>query len=194
MKPTAHDILQAAGKHMQDRSATFDKPQGERSIPATVQAFNAVTGHQLTAEQGWIFVMLLKAVRSQQGDFLVDSYEAGAAYFALAGEQAAADRQVETRFPTHQETEAGEHTDWDAAESRMDVVGSNGNNGEHYPDADGWIENTGVMPVEKGALVDVRHRDGDIFYSEPAGDVGSAAEIWSHSPCGGYITHYRLSK
>lgn len=34
---------------------------------------------------------LLKAVRSQQGRFKADNYEDGAAYFALAGEAAAAE-------------------------------------------------------------------------------------------------------
>lgn len=89
----APDILSAALGHMQDRAATYDKPEGERSMPATVAAFNAITGLGLTAEQGWLFALLLKAVRSQQGGFKQDNYEDGAAYFALMGEQAAADRK-----------------------------------------------------------------------------------------------------
>src|SRR5690606_25193145 len=89
----AHDILQAAAGHMKDRAATYDKPEGERSMGATVEAFKAVTGHQLTEEQGWLFMSLLKAVRSQQGGYRADSYEDGAAYFALAGEAAARDRK-----------------------------------------------------------------------------------------------------
>lgn len=36
-------------------------------------------------------MMFVKAVRSQQGDFKLDNYEDGAAYFALMGEQASAD-------------------------------------------------------------------------------------------------------
>jgi hypothetical protein len=56
----------------------------------TVKAFNAITGHELTVEQGWLFMALLKAVRTQQGDFRLDNYEDGAAYFALMGEQASA--------------------------------------------------------------------------------------------------------
>lgn len=89
---TANEILQAAAGHMQDRAATYDKPEGERSMGATVEAFKAVTGHQLTEEQGWLFMVLLKAVRSQQGGLRMDSYEDGAAYFSLAGEAAARDR------------------------------------------------------------------------------------------------------
>jgi hypothetical protein len=88
---TASDILTAAAKHQQDRAATYDK-DGERSIPATVDAFNAVTGHCLTHEQGWLFMCLLKLVRSQQGEYKADNYEDLAAYSALLGEQAAKDR------------------------------------------------------------------------------------------------------
>jgi hypothetical protein len=89
---TAANILQNALGHMQDRAATYDKPDGERSMGATVDAFKAVTGVLMTEEQGWLFMALLKAVRSQQGAYRADSYEDGAAYFALAGESAAKER------------------------------------------------------------------------------------------------------
>lgn len=89
---TAANILQSALGHMQDRAATYDKPYGERSMGATVDAFKAVTGVLMTEEQGWLFMALLKAVRSQQGAYRADSYEDGAAYFALAGESAAKER------------------------------------------------------------------------------------------------------
>ncbi|MGL4757265.1 MAG: DUF6378 domain-containing protein [Aeromonadaceae bacterium] len=89
---TAHSILEAAGGHMRDRAATYDKPEGERSMGATVDAFRAITGHKLTEEQGWLFMQLLKAVRSQQGAYRADSYEDGAAYVSLAGEAAARER------------------------------------------------------------------------------------------------------
>ena len=90
----AHQILEAGLGHMRDRAATYDKPQGERSMGATVEAFRAITGHDLTEEQGWLFMALLKAVRSQHGQFRADSYEDGAAYFALAGEAAHRDRLI----------------------------------------------------------------------------------------------------
>lgn len=92
MTTKAPDILTAALGHMHDRAATYDKPEGERSMPATVAAFNALTGHNLTAEQGWAFMVLLKLCRTQQGGHRPDNYEDGAAYFALMGEQAACDR------------------------------------------------------------------------------------------------------
>ena len=77
---------------MEDRAATYDRPDGERSMGATVRAFEAVSGVRLTEEQGWLFMAILKAVRSQQGAYRADSYEDGAAYFALAGEAAAKTR------------------------------------------------------------------------------------------------------
>lgn len=85
----ANEILTRAAGHLADRAKTYDKPEGERSMRATVEAFKAVTGHDLTETQGWLFMVLLKAVRSQQGAFKMDSFEDGAAYFALAGESAA---------------------------------------------------------------------------------------------------------
>jgi len=84
----AADILKAAAGHMDDRAATYDKPEGERSMRATVVAFEAITGVRMTEEQGWLFMVTLKAVRSQQGQFKQDNYEDGAAYFALAAESA----------------------------------------------------------------------------------------------------------
>lgn len=89
---TAAGILQTAAQHMQERAATYDQPQGERSISKTVAMFNALTGDCLTDEQGWLFMTCLKMVRAQAGRYRADSYEDGAAYFALAGESAAQER------------------------------------------------------------------------------------------------------
>jgi len=88
----AHEVLEQGAKHLKDRAVTYDNPKGERSMQATITAFNAITGHRLTTEQGWLFMTLLKAVRSQQGEFKADNYEDGAAYFALMCEEAASKR------------------------------------------------------------------------------------------------------
>ena len=93
-KTTAPKILDAAIKHLTARAVTYDKPEGERSMAATTAAFYVLTGKHLTEEQGWLFMALLKMVRAQSGNFKLDSYEDGAAYFALAGEAAAEDRGV----------------------------------------------------------------------------------------------------
>lgn len=149
--PTAPSILEAGLGHMKDRAVTYDKPQGERSMGATIAAFNAVTGHQLTEEQGWLFQVLLKAVRSQQGAFRLDCYEDGAAYFGLMGEAAFSERVVRPMLtdclmgkrdctcercaakaadPVYAATQDG------FDEARADAIGQNGNDGEHYAGID----------------------------------------------------------
>jgi len=88
----ASSFLSAGLQHMKDRASTYDNAQGERSMEKTVAAFNAAMGTELTSEQGWLFMSMLKLIRSQQGMFKADNYEDAAAYFALAGEQAFKDR------------------------------------------------------------------------------------------------------
>ena len=146
---TAANILTAALGHMRDRAATYDKPEGERSMGATVDAFQAVTGVSMTEEQGWLFMALLKAVRSQQGAYRADSYEDGAAYFALAGEAAVRDRNggwtdkaikaaaLPSAFGQQNmidpaDVEIASAIDDDS--ERMQAIGQNGNGGEHYDD------------------------------------------------------------
>jgi hypothetical protein len=90
----AEDILTKAAGHLADRAKTYDRPEGERSMEKTVQMFNTLAGTQLTTEQGWLFMVLLKMVRSQQGDYKADNYEDGAAYFALAGERTSAPKKL----------------------------------------------------------------------------------------------------
>lgn len=89
---TAASILTAALGHMEDRAKTYDAPGGERSMGKTVAAFNVITGHNLTEEAGWLFMEILKQVRSQQGDYRADNYEDMVAYAALRGECAARER------------------------------------------------------------------------------------------------------
>ena len=89
---TAASILTAALGHMEDRAKTYDAPGGERSMGKTVAAFNVITGQKLTEEAGWLFMEILKQVRSQQGDYRADNYEDMVAYAALRGECAARER------------------------------------------------------------------------------------------------------
>jgi hypothetical protein len=91
---SAASILEAGIGHMKDRAATYDQESGERSIGSTVAAFNAITGDGLmnTEERGWLFMSLLKMVRSQNGNYKRDNYEDLAAYAGLCGESAAQER------------------------------------------------------------------------------------------------------
>lgn len=84
----AHEFLEKALGHMQDRAATYDSAKGERSMGKTVAMFNAMYEQELTEEQGWAFMCLLKLVRTSQGDFRADNYEDLAAYAGLMGESA----------------------------------------------------------------------------------------------------------
>ena len=92
MIKTAGDFLGAALGHLEDRASTYDNPTGERSMGRTVEAFNAITGHKLSEEQGWLFMSCLKLVRSQQGMYKADNYEDLIAYGSLQGECAAKER------------------------------------------------------------------------------------------------------
>lgn len=84
----AFEFLEQGVSEMKDRAATYDAPEGERSMAKTVAMFNALTGYNLTDEQGWKFMVCLKLVRSEQGAFRADSFVDGSAYFGLAGETA----------------------------------------------------------------------------------------------------------
>ena len=84
---SATDFLQAAHDEMEARASERDT-EAERSMSSTVNAFNAVYGTNLTEEQGWMFMVFLKAARSRGGNIRIDDYVDGSAYFALAGEAA----------------------------------------------------------------------------------------------------------
>jgi hypothetical protein len=74
---------------MKDRAIQRDTPGGERTMAKTVAMHNLITGKDLTEEQGWLFMVMLKIVRGSQGEFREDDYVDAAAYCALQGEAAA---------------------------------------------------------------------------------------------------------
>lgn len=84
---TAPNLLAAAKHHMDARAATYDKPEGERSMGKTVEVFNAFHGTSITEAQGWHFMEILKRVRlfSAPG-YHADSAEDAVSYSALLGE------------------------------------------------------------------------------------------------------------
>lgn len=90
--PKAVQILNEAVAIMAERGRSYDRSgvEAERSMPKIVAMFNALTGHELTPEQGWKFMCCLKLARSEQGEYREDNYLDGAAYMALAGEEAEA--------------------------------------------------------------------------------------------------------
>jgi hypothetical protein len=70
------------------RGEERDQPDGERTIPRCVTAFNAITGHKLSNEDGWMFMEVLKQCRSVQGAYKYDDYRDRLGYAALAAEEA----------------------------------------------------------------------------------------------------------
>lgn len=67
----ATDLLQSAYNQIGDRAARRDT-ETERSMSSTVSAFNALYGTNLTEEQGWMFMVFLKAARAKGGRVRVD--------------------------------------------------------------------------------------------------------------------------
>jgi hypothetical protein len=87
---TASGFLRRAEQIMTERGKQYDKPEGERSMPATVTAFNAITGRDLRADEGWLLLTLLKHVRLfGKTEFHQDSAIDGIAYAALMAEEKA---------------------------------------------------------------------------------------------------------
>lgn len=82
----APGLLQSAATAIGDRAALRDQPSGERSMARAVATFNAMYGQQLTEQQGWQFMVLLKMARSASGRMHPDDFIDQASYSALAGE------------------------------------------------------------------------------------------------------------
>ena len=91
----APEYLNRSIATLAQRAKTYDSPAGEKSIGKTVRVFNALTQHNLSDQDGWLFMLCLKLSRSQQGgEFQSDTFVDLASYAALMGE-AADDRQYQ---------------------------------------------------------------------------------------------------
>lgn len=82
---SAVSILEQAQDCIGDRAAERDR-ESERSMRATIEAFNAMYGTKLTEQHGWMFMVFLKASRAHGGAYKEDDYIDMSAYAALAGE------------------------------------------------------------------------------------------------------------
>ena len=85
-------MLNQAIKDQANRASVRDTDT-ERSMAKAVDMFNRLYQKDLTEEQGWMFMVLLKASRSAGGSFRSDDYADGASYFALCGEAASNERE-----------------------------------------------------------------------------------------------------
>jgi hypothetical protein len=88
MSKTASEYLQEAIDTLGQRGKEYDRSQQqERSMEKIVVAFNWITGQDLTEQQGWAFMQVLKLVRLHNNDrFHEDSALDAIAYAALAAE------------------------------------------------------------------------------------------------------------
>lgn len=92
---SAESFLNQAASTMQQRGKDYDQPTGERSMGRTVTAFNAITGHSLTEQDGWEFMLILKQVRQwSTPKYHEDSAVDSVAYAALLAEALAAAKGV----------------------------------------------------------------------------------------------------
>jgi hypothetical protein len=85
---TAAEILRTAAETMEERGKQYDSPTGERSMGKAVAAFNAITGRDISVEEGWLLLGLVKDVRQYtSGRRHADSAIDRVAYAALEAEE-----------------------------------------------------------------------------------------------------------
>lgn len=116
MKST--EFLQAAIDVQAERGKQYDKPSGERSMAATVSAFNCITGSMLEESDGWMFLGLLKLVRQSQNpekyhhDSALDFVAYASLYAEAASEQCGQldEQEVDSDMPKW--SEAPEWAEW----------------------------------------------------------------------------------
>lgn len=81
-------FLEEAQEQMEARAKLRDTPGGERTAKKIAEVFNAITGHSLTEEDSWTFLIVLKMVRARAGKYNRDDFVDLAAYSSLMGESA----------------------------------------------------------------------------------------------------------
>lgn len=88
MPKDVHSILGKVSDIVKERGTQRDLIEGERTMSKCVHTFNALTDLNLTEQQGWIFMMILKLCRMQRGSFKEDDYLDTIGYSALLAESA----------------------------------------------------------------------------------------------------------
>ena len=83
----ANEFLRTALTTLNERGQDRDEG-GERSMARIVKLFNALYDAEMSEEQGFMFMVLLKAVRASTGSYNEDNYIDLAGYSALLGEAA----------------------------------------------------------------------------------------------------------
>lgn len=86
---TAADHLEAVRAVIGARGQQRDLPNGERTMARCVRVFNALTDHELSVVDGWLFMQVLKQCRMRAGKYTPDDYLDNTGYSALMAEAAA---------------------------------------------------------------------------------------------------------
>ena len=80
-------FLEEAAGLLSERGKEYDSPTGEKSAGKTAQAFNAITGKDLSESEVWLILLLLKQVRQwSQPGYHEDSAKDSVSYAALLAE------------------------------------------------------------------------------------------------------------
>jgi hypothetical protein len=167
MKST--EFLQAAIDVQAERGVTYDKPTGERSMGATVTAFNAITGRDLSEAEGWLLLQTLKDVRQWQNPskYHHDSALDGVAYSALKAEAL-------------------------SEENHFDPLSMPIINIRREDTASEWIKwNGGEPPLPLETDVDVKLEDGSVYVDGRGLSVDNWE--WQHNHEGCNIIAYRVT-
>ena len=153
---------------MRDRAATYDKPEGERSMGLTVTIFNLHHGTSLTEAQGWHLMQILKDVRLfARPGYHADSAEDCTAYSALKAEAMAL--QAESDPVAHAQVVVPPQP-------------------EYAHDNDGWIphDGSGCPKSAIGQNVAVMYRNG---VGHPL--RSACALYWTHGSKHGDIVKWK---
>jgi hypothetical protein len=123
MKST--EFLQAAIDVQAERGKQYDKPTGERSMAATVSAFNCITGSMLEESDGWMLLGLLKLVRQAQNpeqyhhDSALDFVAYASLYAEAASEQCGqAGQDAHIGYKEEEPSDIPSRYDWRDAEDK----------------------------------------------------------------------------
>lgn len=155
MKST--EFLQAAIDVQAERGVTYDKPSGERSMGATVTAFNAITGRDLSEAEGWLLLQTLKDVRQWQNPskYHHDSALDGVAYSALKAEALSEDQAQE---PSHIISDI---PSWDDAPEWAGWLAQDLNGKWHFYSVKPIIEDGAKQWSHESASEEYRHKRAD---------------------------------
>lgn len=172
----APEILDKAAQHMRDRAATYDKPEGERSMGLTVAIFNLYHGTSLTEAQGWHLMQILKDVRLfARPGYHADSAEDCTAYSALKAEAMAF--QQESDHAAHAPVVVPPQPEYEIETVARQSFNRHPDIDPNWQSDDGWIDwdTEKHLLIDRNEVVCVMYRNGVVQYARKAFTID-----WDH--------------